>query len=85
MTEPLLTSKQAAKLLCITVATLANWTHLKKGPKFYKLGGGRMGKRRYRQSDIDAYIESCAVEIDPHSCHERNCVRCFLQNQPEEL
>lgn len=53
---PLLTPKQVAVILGVTEWCLRNWRHLgTKGPKFVKLGERFV---RYRQVDVDEWIES---------------------------
>jgi predicted DNA-binding transcriptional regulator AlpA len=53
--QPLMNEHQAAALLGVAVKTLRNWRCRGDGPKFVKLGGGRMV--RYRESDLSAFIE----------------------------
>ena len=53
--QPLMNEHQAAALLGVAVKTLRNWRCRGDGPKFVKLGGGRMV--RYRESDLTAFIE----------------------------
>jgi predicted DNA-binding transcriptional regulator AlpA len=50
---PLLKSAEVAEQLRVSQATLSRWRVFKSGPKFVNVGG----MPRYRQSDIDAYIE----------------------------
>jgi predicted DNA-binding transcriptional regulator AlpA len=54
--QPLLTERQLAAQLNISVKTLQNWRWLGRGPKFIKLNGDSLV--RYRQSDVDAYLEA---------------------------
>lgn len=50
----MLTSKQVAEQLNVTEWCLRNWRHLgTKGPKFLKIEGGSI---RYRQTDVDAWL-----------------------------
>ena len=49
----LLTVEQTAEYLGLAISTLNNWRHNGEGPGFIKLGRAV----RYRQSDLDAYIE----------------------------
>lgn len=56
VTANLITSSQAAELLGVSEQCLRNWRHLgTRGPKFVKLGGRSV---RYRQSDIEAWVEA---------------------------
>ena len=57
-----LNSKEAAGHLKVSVQTLANWRHLRKGPAYIKMSGGKV---IYRCSDLDTYLE--AQRIDPES------------------
>lgn len=50
----LLTVSEAAHLLKIKSSTLNGWRHEGRGPRYVKLDGAV----RYRQADLDAYIES---------------------------
>jgi excisionase family DNA binding protein len=54
MTE-LLTKKQAAKYLAISLRTLETMMHDGTGPRFIKLGKKLV---RFRQCDLDAWIEA---------------------------
>ena len=51
----LLTAKQAACYLSISIKWLANQRWQGTGPRFLKVGGAI----RYRQSDLDAYLADC--------------------------
>lgn len=53
--QPLMNEHQAAALLGVAVKTLRNWRCRGDGPKFVKLGGGRLV--RYRESDLTVFIE----------------------------
>lgn len=55
VTRPLMNEHQAAALLSVAVKTLRNWRCRGDGPKFVKLGGGKLV--RYRESDLVAFIE----------------------------
>ncbi|MCK4817582.1 helix-turn-helix domain-containing protein [bacterium] len=50
--DPLLDRIQAAEYYNCSPGTLDKWASIGRGPKFVKIG--RL--RRYRQSDLDAYI-----------------------------
>lgn len=52
--EPWLITVQVAKYLEVSPSTLTVWRHRNKGPAYYKIGG----LVRYRQSDIDTFIET---------------------------
>lgn len=57
MTNPnRMTTEQAAEYLRLTVGTLGNMRSNGNGPDFYKMGGVF-----YKQSDLDAFIESKRV------------------------
>lgn len=49
----LITSSDAAILLCISPATLRKWRWEGKGPKFIKVGR----KVAYRDSDLNTFID----------------------------
>jgi predicted DNA-binding transcriptional regulator AlpA len=49
----LLTSADVARQLKVSMATLSRWRLFKTGPRFVKLGN----IPRYRQEDVDQYIE----------------------------
>ena len=55
-----LTTDEAAELLGLKSQTLHNWRHLRKGPRYHKLG------RRiiYLLDDLEAFMESCAVNLE---------------------
>ncbi len=50
------TRLEAAKEISVPASTLEYWAHKKKGPAYYKGIGGR--EALYRESDINAFIES---------------------------
>lgn len=52
-----MTTAEAAGYLHVAVGTLANWRSNGTGPQYVKLGG----TVRYRQVDLDAYLEQCRV------------------------
>ena len=49
----LLSPEQAGKLLGILPDTLAKWRHLRKGPKYIKVGHNSV---MYRLQDLEAFI-----------------------------
>ncbi|HLZ24559.1 MAG TPA: helix-turn-helix domain-containing protein [Ktedonobacterales bacterium] len=49
----LLTTKQLAEVLSVSVLTLAEWRRLERGPKFTRLGKNIY----YRAEDIRAWVE----------------------------
>jgi excisionase family DNA binding protein len=69
----LLTETQAAKLLSISVATLQTWRSRKRyALRFYRIGS----RVRYRLVDIEAFIQSRAVEpIEPRHFAEQRAKR----------
>lgn len=48
-TDTYLTREQVAARLQVAPKTLSNWHHLRKGPKCFRLAGGRY---RYRTVDV---------------------------------
>lgn len=54
MSDPddLLTTKEAAALLGMSAATLAQYRYIEKGPRYVKVRGHLV---RYRRSDVAAY------------------------------
>lgn len=57
----LLTAREVATLLKVTVYTLENWRGLRTGPKYTKLGEGIRAPVRYKRSDVDAYVSNGSV------------------------
>lgn len=57
MTNKLLTRKQAAAYLDVSVSTLARWARLRKGPLYVKLGSSA----RYRPSDLETFVTASIV------------------------
>jgi len=51
-TDPLLTRKDAARYLGVSVSTLARWAMEGTGPAYSKTGGVR-----YRLSDLNAFVD----------------------------
>ena len=57
-----LTPEEAAKLLGCTPGTLAKWRSTGKHKiPFLKYGSGQRAAIRYRQSAINAFLQSCEV------------------------
>lgn len=54
----LMTRVEAAHYLGVSPSTLARWAHLRTGVRFHKVGRRTL----YKVSDLDAFIESQAVE-----------------------
>lgn len=59
-TSPI-TPEEAAAYLGVTVGTLTNWRYRGVGPSYVRFGGPR-SRVRYRQADLDAWIESRRIE-----------------------
>jgi hypothetical protein len=57
----LLTPREVAAILKVTVYTLENWRGLRTGPKYTKLGEGIRAPVRYRRSDVDKYSGQSSV------------------------
>lgn len=55
--NPLLTRKDAARYLGVSVSTLARWAMQGTGPAYSKAG-----QVRYRLSDLDAFIEEHRIQ-----------------------
>ena len=51
----LLTKKEAARFLNVSIKTLDRWIYERRGPKYYKVGA----LVRYRNSDLVAFLEAC--------------------------
>lgn len=56
--DHLFTIEEAAEYLRTSVSTLRYWQGISKGPKSFKLGVRRL----YKQSDLDAWVESQYLE-----------------------
>ncbi len=61
--KELLTTAEAAEFLAIEPTTLERWRGRKTGPNFVKIGGAV----RYRIADLQAYLTSRIVMIQPKS------------------
>lgn len=48
-----MTTAEAAAYIDVKIGTLEKWRFLKKGPRYYKIGGKRV---RYRKSDLEAFL-----------------------------
>ena len=53
-----LTAEQLAERLQCRPQTLAEWRCKGVGPKFVKFGVSKQARVRYRESDVDAWIEA---------------------------
>ena len=56
--EPLLTEKDAAEALCLSVLTLRTWRFQKTGPRYIKLGSAV----RYANADLAEYVQQGLVD-----------------------
>ena len=56
--NPLLSPSEAARILGVSVQTLANWRASRRYPLTYIKVGGRV---MYRMEDVEAFIESQAI------------------------
>lgn len=56
--EELLTPKQTATLLGVSLNTLPMWRWQGKGPPFIKLGDGPFAAIRYRRSELLLWLEA---------------------------
>jgi predicted DNA-binding transcriptional regulator AlpA len=54
----LLNTEQAAAFVDLSVSTLEAWRKVNRGPRYLRVGR----KVRYRISDLEAWVNSCAVE-----------------------
>ena len=52
--ETLLTERDVARSLALSVATVRRWRLLRQGPKYLKIGAAV----RYRAEDVSAWVES---------------------------
>jgi hypothetical protein len=52
------TPQQVSVNYGISTGTLANWRTQKKGPKYFKVGSGKI---LYRTVDVEAFLFSCPV------------------------
>lgn len=59
-----LSTKEAAEYLGLSVNTLAGWRYLNQGPTYQRLGTSRRAKVRYRRADIDAWLGANTVVPD---------------------
>jgi excisionase family DNA binding protein len=51
----LLTKKEAARFLNVSIKTLDRWIYERRGPRYYKIGA----LVRYRDEDLIAFLEAC--------------------------
>lgn len=56
--DDLLTSKEMAHLLRVSVSTLERWRLAGTGPIYIKLGLGKRAKVLYRRSDAASYLNA---------------------------
>lgn len=53
----MLTSREVAKLLGVSLNTLQKWRSRATGPKFFKFGGANSAAIRYDKADVLAFRE----------------------------
>ena len=63
--HPPLNESQAAEILGLSVQTLRNWRHLRKGPAYRKLSPGPRGRVVYFPDELQDYLDRC--RIDPEA------------------
>lgn len=63
MGSQLLTAKEVAAQLSVTVNTLAIWRHRGKGPRWTTLGTRII---RYRASDVESFIKEGMASASEH-------------------
>jgi excisionase family DNA binding protein len=56
-----MTTEHLAGYLATPMDTLLHWRKNAKGPRYHKFGR----RVRYSKSDVDAWVESCAVGAAP--------------------
>lgn len=55
--EELLTPKQLAAEVCVTLQTVYNWLKKGTGPRFVIVGGGeRRPRYKFKRSDVEAWL-----------------------------
>jgi hypothetical protein len=60
-----LTRKEASDFTGFSVATLAKWATVERGPRFVKLGDSRSARVRYPLSELEAFLRGKpTVELD---------------------
>jgi predicted DNA-binding transcriptional regulator AlpA len=64
LAQTLLTESDVAKQLRVSLAALRKWRVLNRGPQFLKIGS----LVRYRQADIDRWLESVPAGGGPQDC-----------------
>ena len=57
----LLTTGEVAALIKVSPATLVDWRHEQKGPRYYKMGR----EVRYKLSDIIKWEDQALEPVDP--------------------
>jgi hypothetical protein len=68
--DPLLNDTEAAKLLCVSAATLRSWRCRGIGPAFIKLGKGAKAPVRYSESDLEQFIAQSRVTSSVRAAFE---------------
>ena len=59
VSQKMLDPKRVSEIYSVPTGTLGQWRSLKKGPKFYKLPGGR--KVLYSVQDCDSFFLSTPI------------------------
>jgi len=57
----LLTTEEVAALLKIAPATLVDWRHEQRGPRYYKMGR----EVRYKVSDVIEWEQQALIPVEP--------------------
>jgi predicted DNA-binding transcriptional regulator AlpA len=57
-----LRARAVAKMLDVSLATLADWRQAGRGPRYVRLSGDKRTKVRYRVSDLERWIARRSIE-----------------------
>jgi hypothetical protein len=57
--QVLMSRKQVAALLGVTVSCLEKWSELGKGPKFYRTTSSKYSPTGYRIEDVEQFAREC--------------------------
>ncbi len=61
----LLTSRETAKMLRVSISTLQIWRKNKVGPNYHKLNHCKASTIRYNLSDIQDFIKKSLHQVNP--------------------
>jgi hypothetical protein len=76
----LLTRRQVAELLGVTVHCVEKWAERKTGPKFYRTSRFAQGRAAYRIEDVEDFLRQHRIDGSPSLSASAISFKCGTEN-----